>query len=1135
MTKPACRPASVARMSSNGILAPLVLCLAACTLACGHLPPPRSRPADTLEAPPTPPPLPPAPAAKPAHQRELRLTLPAGTYVRLVIVSTPMDLAVRQAGPDGQQLEEVQLAGGAAEPTHQSWVVNTAGEYRWTVEPRGPQGLAGSAAIALEEQRQAGPCDEARIRAERALIGARWALQQPGDNAVEGARARALVEPALVDVAEVGEQEGALAFQVEMARTARLVGSAEASDLLRQALDLARSLGDRSAEATISEEQAQLLPASKAIEQLKVVLQWRRQLGDEGEEAATLHLIGYYYNDLGDTALALLHFQQALVLQRRNEDVRGEAWTRCEIGFLYGNHGETERALDHLDLAFERGQIAGDPFAQAFALEGSARFEIDLGRLQAAYNDYGRALKLLARFGASPQAAWALDGLGRVLLYLGDLELARQRYGEALKAFEALRIPLGRADALLGIGSTFEEEGQALRALDPYQGALEIIRNNALRQMESLVLYDLGRVHRQLGRRTEAITELREALVREKTDSPARQAQTQVELANVYSETGNLAEAEPAFQHAIRLSNRAPIVEAAAQAGLAHIQRAKGDLTAARASIERALEITEKLRSEVIRPDQRVSFLAGRRRYYEFYVDLLMRLNSLRPGVGHDAEAVAASEQARARGLLDLLAKEQIDVRHGVTPGLKQRESELGERIARLQNRLLASADQAQPDPEIARIEQDLAQAEEEEKDLAAEIWRRQPGYAAVRSPRPLPLHEIQALLDERTALLEYFVGEERSYLFVITDRGLATHQLPARRDLAPLVDRVRSAVNQESRLQAKQFAQDAYALFRVLLQPAGDELRSKPRLMVAPDGMLYSLSFEVLLTAPLEGSGPPGHELPYVIRERSVSYIPSAGVLAQLVTLRRPADELSRSERLFVGFGDPSQEPTPGDRLSSGGAGGCTSGAKYAEKQGDDVRAAIPNRLQPLPAAHSEVCRIAGLFPSERVAVFLGPDATEENVRNNPLIASARNLHFATHGLLDETHPERSGLRLAHADGSPGDGLLQVREVFNLELHADLVVLSACQTGLGKEVSGEGMIGMTRAFLYAGAGSVVVSLWRVDDDSTSDLMVSFYRHLRANADTSEALRSAKLELIDHSRYFHPYFWAPFVLIGRTQ
>ncbi len=166
---------------------------------------------------------------------------------------------------------------------------------------------------------------------------------------------------------------------------------------------------------------------------------------------------------------------------------------------------------------------------------------------------------------------------------------------------------------------------------------------------------------------------------------------------------------------------------------------------------------------------------------------------------------------------------------------------------------------------------------------------------------------------------------------------------------------------------------------------------------------------------------------------------------------------------------------------------------------------------------------------------MFTGPDATEDTVKTNALVATASNLHFASHGLLDERHPELSGLRLTHAPGSKEDGLLQVREIFNLELRADLVVLSACRSGLGKVVSGEGLIGMTRAFFYAGAGSVVVSLWQVDDDSTSDLMVSFYRYLQQVGDKSEALRRAKLELIDRSQYFHPYFWAPFILVGRAQ
>jgi CHAT domain-containing protein len=306
--------------------------------------------------------------------------------------------------------------------------------------------------------------------------------------------------------------------------------------------------------------------------------------------------------------------------------------------------------------------------------------------------------------------------------------------------------------------------------------------------------------------------------------------------------------------------------------------------------------------------------------------------------------------------------------------------------------------------------------------------------------------------------------------------------------------------VDHASRLRAGLHAADAYELYRLLLLPAAAELRDKPRLILAPDGPLNSLSFEALLTNPVEGSAAARRDLPFLLRDRSVSYIPSASVLAQLLAQRRPGALAAGESKLFVGFGDP--EPGPSRTLA---------------------------------AARDEVRRIASSFPAEQTLTFLGPEASEENVKNSAAVKSARYLHFATHGLLDESTPELSGLRLAHAADTADDGLLQVRDVFNLELHADLVVLSACQTGMGKEVSGEGVIGMTRAFLYAGAASVLVSLWRVDDESTADLMVSFYRHLERTGDKSEALRLGKLDLIDRSPYYQPYYWAPFILVGEAQ
>jgi len=240
-TKLVCRPESVAQMRSKGILAPLALCLAACGFACGHLPPPQARPADTLEAPPTPRPLPPAPAAKPAGQRELRLTLPAGTYLRLAILSTSPDPIVRQLGPD-VETEELQLTGGGGEPVRLSWVTARAGEYRWSVEPRNRQGPPGAHAIALEEQRPSGPCDETRRRAERAVLAARRELSRP---VLGAASARALLGPAAGDAAAVGERAGMLAVQLEAARAAPHQEADIGIALYQRALDLARELLER--------------------------------------------------------------------------------------------------------------------------------------------------------------------------------------------------------------------------------------------------------------------------------------------------------------------------------------------------------------------------------------------------------------------------------------------------------------------------------------------------------------------------------------------------------------------------------------------------------------------------------------------------------------------------------------------------------------------------------------------------------------------------------------------------------------------------------------------------------------------------------------------------------------------------
>jgi CHAT domain-containing protein len=315
---------------------------------------------------------------------------------------------------------------------------------------------------------------------------------------------------------------------------------------------------------------------------------------------------------------------------------------------------------------------------------------------------------------------------------------------------------------------------------------------------------------------------------------------------------------------------------------------------------------------------------------------------------------------------------------------------------------------------------------------------------------------------------------------------------------------------NRIGRRQLRRYQDLATQLYTELLEPAAATLRGKRSLLIAPDGPLYLLPFEALTVKVETAQSRTFPELPYVLRRFAVSYVPSASVLQGLRVPRPSSAGSPRLAKRFLGFANPLYD--------AGNAPGAT-------------RSSGP-QLARLPESEEEVRRIASLYPKGAVALYTGSLATEDNVKGNPLLAEARQIHFATHGSLNESQPQLSGLELARARSSREDGTLRVYEIFNLRLNADLLTLSACDTARGKEISGEGIIGMTRAFFYAGARSLLVSLWPVSDRSTPDLMHSFYEHLGDSRNKAQALRQAKLAMIESENYADPYFWAPFILTG---
>lgn len=749
----------------------------------------------------------------------------------------------------------------------------------------------------------------------------------------------------------------------------------------------------RAAEQTVAEAarwQAQKTAEARrrAIALLEAALPLWRAAGDRHGEARALYDLGQVWLSVGEKQQALVFLTEALQHWRALNDRWWEATTLNTLGNAYLSMGESQHALESYQTALTLNRALKQRRGEAQALSNLGLLYRSLGELTDAAAHYQQALALNRALGDRRQEAVALHNLGELYLALGAHRRALEVCQLALPLHQAVGDQIGAGHTLEHLGALYFRLGQPQRAVAYYQEALTLLRQLGARQLQAATLNGLGAVHLAL-------------------------AQPQ--------------QAQECYDQALELARAvtAPSVESGALAGLAYVARARGQWQQARAQIEAALAIINSQRTKVANRELRASHFALRRNHYEFYLDLLLRLHELEPNAGHAAAALAASEQARARSLLDLL----------------------------------------NPEPEAALEATPLKQA------------------------------ELLALGEPGAALLEYVLGRDGSFLFVITRAGLHTYRLPPKAVIEPLVQELRAALDWPSRRSFGRYVSAAQQLYTLLLAPAAGVLQAYPRWLIAPDGALYLIPFEALLAAGKLPARADYRALDYLLKQRTISYVPSASVL---VSLRQRA-AAQPPFKTFLALADPSD--------------------------------ALPRLRQ----ASREAAEIARLYQPVETLLLTRELASEEQVKRHPEIRRARFLHFATHGRMDEAQPHTSGLLLAPAPAAQEDGLLQIAEVLELKLQAELVVLSACETGLGKTLSGEGVLGLTRAFLSAGARSVAVSLWQVGDAATAELMVDFYRQVNRLPDKAEALRQAKLSLLAKGRYAHPYYWAAFVLSGATR
>ena len=817
---------------------------------------------------------------------------------------------------------------------------------------------------------------------------------------------------------------------------------------------------------------------------------------DSRQRSALLNDLGNAHHRLGSFDEALTAYRRSLALAQSLGSLPDQAETLNDLGMTYRAWDQPGRALELYYDALEIWRRLGWAYEEAITLHNVGIVFSRLDRLEDARVYLGRALALLPDEATAERARTRTE-IARILHRQGDPEAALGVFRQVLAAQKAPEHRADRAATLDGIGTVHWQAGRLQPALQAYREALAIYRQLERPAYEADVLANIGRLHESSGDPDEALANSRLAI-------------EEFERAGI----------RDGKAHALYVSARA--------------ERLRGHLDAAYQLMQEVLAIIESLRAK---PALRARFFASRHVYYEFTVDLLMQLHELRPDSGFDEIAFGATERSRARGFLAELGEERSGTFQSLPPELRDRRDRLIQLInaSHLEQEALAGA-AARP-AEAARAGQ-LRELMLRWEALQSEMQRSDPGYARQPAPEILSLRQVQRrLLDDETQLLAYSLGTERSYLWWVTAETWRSFALPGRSEVEKSAARVYRLFGASHLVEAEaQFREAAARLSDMLLGPVAPHLTDQ-QLMIIADGALQYLPFGAL-PKPLAVPGAPrlwqaSIDRPRpLLRDHLVVHLPSASVFDQLE--RRLAGRPRASEGLAI-FADPvfgADDP----RVTSTSVTAPDDEAELRSELGIVAAGVGLSGFERLPFTEREARSISALITGDRPFEALGFAAHKDELLRTDL-SRYRILHFATHGVLHPTHPELSGLVLSSIDrqGMPRDAFLRAYEIYGLHLAADLVVLSACRTALGEAIRGEGLIGLTRGFMHAGAARVLVSLWNVNDAATAVLMERFYRQMiEAGLSPAAALRAAQLSMLDEKRWRAPYFWAGFLLQGKA-
>ena len=932
------------------------------------------------------------------------------------------------------------------------------------------------------------------------------------------------------------------------------------------------------AESAFVEAYVKLLPEGTsesrrlAIEKCRSALAFFQSTGEEYRQAWILHTITLLHARSGEFRRAFDVATGALPLFRSVGDPHGISSTLNYLGGMSDVLGEPQRALAYYQEALPLARANNDQLTEGTVLNNIGKIYNDLAEWQKAVEFYDQALPLFRARGIARSEGNTLHNIGVAYAGLGETGSSLELFQQALVLRRSVKDKAGEADTLTSIGYVYNSLGRSEEALEVYNQALALRRVVGDRRGEGTTLDHIGIAYASLNRPERALEYHKQALeLHRAAQSPRTEAIALGNIGHVYNVLKQPEKARDFFTQGLAIFDRIGDRQNVAKMyeGLAEAERDLGDLGGALEHVDAALKLIESVRSAAGAQQARSAYLASRHGAYELYIDLLMQLHRRQPAAGYAALALQASERARARSLIEMLGEARVDFRQGVDPALIARERELGRTLnAKAQRQIQIRAQKGGNDVELGNLDREIGSLENEYQQVQSRIRTDSPVFASITQPAPITLTGIQEQLAPDTVLVEYSLGETRSYAWTVTPAAIKSYELPPRGEIDKSARKVyelltaRSVAKPGETQLAKQirlaqldtqFADTTIGLSRQILGPLAGELAGK-RMLIVADGSLQYVPFAALSEVRNERPGRSANASgtssrprvtvrrtagnrtyqPLVIDHEIVS-LPSASALAvQRKNLlgRKPA------ERQLAVIADPvfstNDDRLPADVRSAAPPVKVPDSSKSRilehSAEGESWRLSIGR----LPFTRREADEILAVAPSPTNLEALDFDATRETGVAD-VLSKYRYVHFATHGYLDTQRPGLSAIVLSMVDraGKPQDGFLRAHDIYNLKLPAELVVLSACQTGLGKDIKGEGLVGLTQGFMYAGARRVVVSLWSVNDEATARLMQHFYRGmLRENLSPAAALRSAQAEMWKQKRWQSPYYWAAFTMQG---